>query len=397
MQASTPRPRFGLVLAVTLLSLAYLVFAGSTAHLMLAARAVPHAQVMTATQELPQSDFGLFWCAGKGLAAKAAARFGLAGPDAAYQNICQINILADDAPRRLAWPYPPPMGFLVVPFSFIPLAASFWVWRLFSLVVAVWLLRWAGLGWVVIAAGLLSPAAWHDMEGGQNGTLTGAVLIAALLLAAERPRAAGVLAGFLLLKPQLGILLPATIWRRGGAQLVFFGAVTALILLLASLAVWGPGQWAWFLRVAGPDEMRTSALPFSSFFPAAGITIYDMARSFGAAPHLAWLCQIMSALLALALIFAGWRDGVMQPVPRMAFTVSLGLLVMPHGFSYDLVAFSTGLAGLFLRAGGWERFILALLWLMGGYTITCADYTGLLLFPLWAACGAAMAWRLRAV
>ena len=80
----------------------------------------------------------------------------------------------------------------------------------------------------------------------------------------------------------------------------------------------------------------------------------------------------------------------------MAFTCALGVLAMPYGFSYDLVAFSTAMAALFFLAGGWERVVLALLWLLGGYTITLADYTWLLLFPIWAAAGAAMAWRLRA-
>ena len=400
MQPSVPRPRFALILTMAVLALCYAVFALSTVHLMRAMRGAP--EVLTAAHELPQSDFGLFWCAGHGLADQAAARLGLPEPDAAYRGICRIDILADGAPRRLAWPYPPPMGFLVVPFSFFPLGLGFWLWRLFSLGVGAWLLRKARLSWPVIAAGLASPAALHDMTGGQNGTLTGAVLVASLVLAEMRPRVAGVLAGLLLLKPQMGLVFPAIIWRRYGVRLVLAGVVTGLGLVVAALAVWGVGPWLWFLHVAGPDEARTAALPFSSFFPAAGITVYDMARSFGMGSAAAWACQGAVAVAALGLLWAGWRAGVMQPVPRMAFSVSLGLLLMPHGFSYDLVAFSTGMAALFFQAGffradAWARLALALLWLMGGYTITLANYTGLLLFPLWAACGAALAWRRRAV
>jgi Glycosyltransferase family 87 len=393
MNASTTWPRAGFILTTAMLILFYGVFAGSSVRLLRVMHAGP--ETLTAQHELPQSDFGLFWCAGKGLAAKAAVRFGLGGPAPAYKQICQLDILADNAPQALAWPYPPPAGFVVTPFAALQLPLAFWAWRVVSLVLAGWLLHRCGLGWMVILAGLASPAALHDMAGGQNGTLSGAVLVAALLLAPERPRIAGVLAGLLTLKPQLGILFPAIIWRRGGWQLVLAGAITVLILVLASLAVWGPGQWSWFLHVAEPNEMRTAALPFASFFPAAGVTVYDMARSLGAAPHLAWAVQAAAAVLALMLTYAIWREGRMQPMPRMALTTGMALLAMPHGYSYDLVGFSLGMAALYFLAGQWERLILACLWLMGGYTITLADYTGLLLFPLWAACGAAMAWRLR--
>lgn len=393
MSASVPGPRYSLILTAALLLLFYPLFAASNMHLMFTMRHGPEA--LTAEHELPESDFGLFWCAGKGLAAKAAQRLGLSGPDAGYRQICQLDILADDAPQALAWPYPPPVGLLVVPFAALPLRLSFFAWRVLSLVLGGWLLRRAGLGWATILAGLASPAALHDMTGGQNGTLTGALLVAALLFAPSRPRIAGVLAGLLALKPQLGLVFPAIIWRRGGARLVLAGACTVLVLVLASLVIWGPAQWLWFLHVAESDEMRTAALPFSRFFPAAGITVYDMVRSLGGTPTLAWIMQAAVALPAFGLTFLAWRKEAIQPLPRMALTVSLALLIMPHGFSYDLVAFSLGMAALFFRAGGWWRLPLAFVWLMGGYTITVANYTGLLLFPLWAVCGAALAWCLR--
>src|SRR6516165_1314537 len=329
--SSPARPRYSLVLAAALLLLFYPIFAASNARLMLAMHNGP--ETLIAAHELPQSDFGLFWCAGKGLAAKAAQRFGLIGPDPAYQQICQLDVLANDAPQALAWPYPPPAGFVVLPLAVLPLPLSFWVWRVLCLVLGGWLLRRSGLGWAVIVAGLASPASLHDMTGGQNGTITGAMLVAILLWAPIRPRAAGMLAGLLALKPQLGILLPAIIWRRSGLQLMLAGLCTVLVLVLGSLVLWGPEQWAWFLRVAEPDEMRTAALPFSRFFPAAGITVYDMAHSLGAAPRPAWTVQLAASAVALALTFTVWREGVMQPVPRMALTVCLTLLAMPHGFS----------------------------------------------------------------
>jgi hypothetical protein len=388
------RPRLGLILATTIIGALYVLYAASAISLLVAMRQAP--EVLTAAHELPQSDFGLFWCAGHGLLAQAAARFGLASGAPAYLHICQVNILADSAPIKLAWPYPPPMGFLVVPFALIPLTPSFWVWRAASILLAALLLRSTGLGRGVIVAGLGSTAALHDLVGGQNGTLFAGVLVCALLLAESRPGWAGWLAGMLVMKPQLALVFPALALRPGRLKLAASGLITALSLAALSWAVWGQAAWRFFLAVAQPDEMKQAAVPFATFFPAAGITVFSMARSLGGGVQAAWAWQVAASVTALALIWAAWRPGTMAPVPRMALTCALGILAMPHGFAYDLVAFSIGVAALYARAGLLARLVLGMLWLLGGYTITLANLTGLVLFPIFAAIGAAMAWRLRA-
>jgi Glycosyltransferase family 87 len=387
------RPRVAVIFTTALLGAFYVVYLLSAVSLMSAMRAGP--PTLTVAHELPQSDFGLFWCAGHGLFAQAAERFGMALAGPAGTTTCQVNLLSRAAPIALAWPYPPPMGFLVVPFSFIPLDLSFWIWRLVCVLAAASLLRWAGLGWGVVVAGLASTAGLHDLVGGQNGTLLAGVQVSALLLAEARPGWAGALAGALAVKPQMALVFPAVVLRPGGTKMLLTGALTVLALVALSLAVWGPGAWAWFFTVAGPDEVRQAAAPFNRFFPAAGITVFAMARSLGAGPHAAWAWQAVSSVAALGLVWMAWRPGMMASLPRMAFTCALGVLAMPHGFAYDLVAFSVGLAALYASAQGWERGALGLLWLMGGYTITLANCTGLVLFPVFALCGAALAWRLR--
>ncbi|MDD2704539.1 MAG: glycosyltransferase family 87 protein [Acidocella sp.] len=380
---------------MALLGVLYVIYLISTINLMIAMRAGP--PTLTLAHELPQSDFGLFWCAGKGLFAQAVARFGIEAPGTqVFLRTCQVNILSGAAPAALAWPYPPLAGFLVVPFSFIPLAVSFWVWRAFSVVIAGGLLRRAGLGWGVIVAGLASTAALHDLVGGQNGTLIAGVLVSALLLAETRPGLAGLLAGLLAVKPQTALVFPAIVLRPRGMKMLLAGLLTVLAIVALSLAVWGTEGWIWFFKVAEPDEMKQAAAPFTVFFPAAGITVFSMARSLGAGLHAAWAWQAASSVAALGLTWGAWRPGAMTPQPRMALTCALSVLAMPHGFAYDLVAFSIGMAALYPRAGGWERLTLGLLWLMGGYTITLANYTGLVLFPVFAVLGAALAWRLRA-
>jgi hypothetical protein len=90
-------------------------------------------------------------------------------------------------------------------------------------------------------------------------------------------------------------VFPDVVLRPGGAKMLLTGALTVSALVALSLAVWGPGAWAWFFTVAGPDEVRQAAAPFNISFPAAGITVFSMARSLGAGPHAAWRLRARKA------------------------------------------------------------------------------------------------------
>lgn len=383
------KPRILFIPTTALLIVFYTVFAASNVNVMRGMRAAQPTITMP-NHELPQSDYARFWYVGRRLLSRVG---GVAPPD---PGVFPLDILSPTAPALKAWLYPPPTGLLAMPFAVLPLALSFWVWRILSLALGLWLLRRAELGWAVVLAGLASPAALHDMTGGQNGTLTGAMLVASLLLAERQQRFAGTLAGLLCIKPQIALAVPAAFLRTRFLCLLYTAVSVVLSVVLLCLFVEGGRAWVRYFTVAQPDSTAIVSLPFTVFFPAAGITVLSMLRSMHCGVGFAWLCQISVSLLSVSLVWLAWHRGTMQGVPRMAFTCCLGVLAMPYGFSYDLVAFSIGMAALFFRAGQWERLVLGLLWLMGGYTITLANYTGLLLFPLWAACGAVMAWRLRA-
>jgi|GEM_PF-759458 hypothetical protein len=391
------RPRVALIFTTALLGVFYFIYLVSVISLMIAMRAKGHDLAMTLTQELPQSDFARFWYVGQRLLMRDAAALGFhLAPSAWFVRSFPLDILSSAAPPAKMWLYPPPMGLLAMPFALLPLAPAFWVWRGVSVVVAALLLRRAGLGWGVIVAGLASTAALHDLVGGQNGTLVGGLLVSALLLAETRPGLAGALAGALVVKPQMALVFPMIVLRSGSAKLLAVGALTALALALLSWLAEGTQAWVWFLIVGRPAATLVAEQPFSVFFPAAGITVFSMARGLGAGLHAAWAWQAVSSVAALGLVWVAWRPGTMASQPRMAFTCALGVLAMPYGFAYDLVAFSLGMTALYPRASGWERLMPGLLWLMGGYTITLANYTGLVLFPVFAVLGAALAWRLRA-
>jgi hypothetical protein len=360
----------------------------------MAMQAYPRPHVMTATQELPQSDFARFWYAGKMLFIQSAAHFGdHIEPSPWFKSTFRIDILSPSAPPTIAWLYPPTMGLLAIVFSFAPLGLSYWLWQIGSLACAGFLLRYAGLPWLVIIAGLGSPACLHNFIGGQNGALTGGLLVAALLLFDTQPRRGGLVAGLLCIKPQMMFALPAILLNKSRLGTLLACMLTAAGVAALSLLIEGWPAWQHFLAVAQPDSMRLLALPLSQKFPVAGITVFVMARSLHASVAQAWCLQIISAILSMLLVWQSWRRAASDPVPRMALTVCLTLLITPYGYSYDLVAFSIAMAALFARASSVEQAVISLLWLFGGYTITFVNLTGIIIMPLATATGAWLAWR----
>src|SRR3546814_15628180 len=102
----------------------------------------------------------------------------------------------------------------VWPFGQLPYLWALAAWSLLWLAFYLW----ASVGWrtdatILVLALLLAPASYINISGGQNGFLTGALLIGGLRLLGPKPILAGICFGLLTVKPQLGILLPFEIGR----------------------------------------------------------------------------------------------------------------------------------------------------------------------------------------
>ncbi len=345
------------------------------------------------TQNLPQYDFARFWYVGKTSFLNRAAAFGLQSPPSPWlaQNF-PVDITRRDAGGAM-WLYPPTMTLLAIPFSFIPLASSFWVWRLVCILVAVILLRNAGLAWFAVVAGLLGPAGMRDLNIGQNGTLTAGLLVAALLQMDRKPGFAGVCAGLLCIKPQIGVALPLILLHPRRRKALFIGLGVILTVVLLSLIVTGIEPWLIFLKVAQPIAAEIIAVPFKEVMSPGGCTVFMMARSFSMSIAQAGMLQGLTALSSLCLIIFEWRRENAEPVARMALTVSLSLLMMPYGYDYDLVAFSVAMSALFIRSSDRTKILIGGIWLFSGYTSIVVNYSGYIFVPLAAALGAYLSWR----
>jgi hypothetical protein len=124
---------------------------------------------------------------------------------------------------EMPFPYPPFFLLLVIPFGLLPFGAAMAAWSTATfipyLIAARRMFPRSGL----LAAAF--PPVLVNASIGQNGFLTAAVLIGGTLLLATRPLAAGLLLGCLVLKPQLGLLLPIALlaarqWRAIAGALI---------------------------------------------------------------------------------------------------------------------------------------------------------------------------------
>ncbi len=343
----------------------------------------------------PDCDFSMFWPAG--LMARAGDLTGLyqSGPFLVWRH----QLLFAGA-QRLDWFYPPPSLLPAMAVSYLPFQSGFFIWTLVFILAALLLLRWARLPWSVILLSLLSPAALLTVEMGQLGIFCGACVVAGLLMADRAPVRGGSLLGLLLLKPQTALLAPLAVLVRRNWRAVASGLAVAIALLAAVTVLLGWRVW--------PAFELPGQLVFSQFIRSmrpigmdGGISILWMMRSFGINSSMAYVAQGIGVLLAVWVMWRGWRAAGLDPMVRMALVVFASLWVVPYGYVNDMVAYSIALAAL-ARQRGWRLNGLdGLLWLWPALCPVVVSDTGILLTPLVVAVavlrgwsGAGLGWRL---
>jgi hypothetical protein len=254
------------------------------------------------------------------------------------------------------WSYPPPALFLVAPLGLTGYFTGFALWSLGGVAALYLALRlWPEPGWVRWMI-LLCPAVPTDIALGQNGAYTAALLIGGLMLMERKPRAlsgpvdsagpdkkgsnseiwAGVQFGLLIFKPQIGVLLPVTVLARRHWKVLAAAAITGVVVLLASLVVFGPGAWRGFFGPTLTTQglmLRQGRGPFRWMMPSA----YMAARVL----KFSWPDSAMiQAPFTLLAIIATWRVSVRRDVSaawKAAVVMTATFVATPQAFNYDLI------------------------------------------------------------
>lgn len=307
-------------------------------------------------------DFTALWGAGRLAGEHATAA--LADPALFTQHLRAW--FGAGIPNQI-WPYPPPILLLAAPLALLPIGWSFAVYTGATLAGLWTVLRVAQLPRPICLLALLSPAIADNALIGQNGAMTTAFLVGGLLLVDARPIVAGILLGALILKPQLGLLIPFCLvagarWRVGTAMFA-----TSATIAAASWACFGTSAWNDYVVTARPAITAYFQAPWD---PASSQRIFASAfmaaRSLGATLTTAYAVQAIVTLSCAVLACRAWRRPGGEPRRRMAITVALTCLASPWVHSYDMPALAIAILLLADASRPQHLPYLALAWCWPG-------------------------------
>ncbi len=295
------------------------------------------------------SDFVNVWAAGR----LALSGHAVAAYDWSTHKLAEEAALGHSFDGYFGWHYPPTFFFVAAALSLLPYAAAnvLWVFGTFpAYLAAIRAIIGDRIAYLLAAA---FPAVLADFYAGQNGFLSAALVGGGLVLLPRRSLLAGVLIGLLTYKPHLGLLFPLAL-AAGGYWRAFFTAATVAALMAAgSWLAFGGGSWTAFIANISHAEHAFLAAGWADWSKLQ--TAFGLTRTLGGSERLAWMMQIVVALLAAGAIVFIWGSRAAYEIK--AATLGVGtLLATPYLYTYDLVVLAVPLAFL-LRLGVVGEFL----------------------------------------
>ena len=225
----------------------------------------------------------------------------------------------------IPFPYPPPFLAIVTPFALASfgVAATIWV-ALTASFYAYASKRVAPLSYAFGNA----PACVNFMIG-QSGFLICGIFILGLSLIQSSPFIAGVVLGLMLLKPQLGLLLPVAM-LMGREWRVIAGAILSAIAALAlGLVLFGAKSYVgfWGILPNYVEFVRDSRLPSYEL-----ASVFGLARFWGLPETPALSLHILVAATAAMMTARAWWLKLSTRTPVLAAAT---MLISPYFFTYD--------------------------------------------------------------
>lgn len=296
------------------------------------------------------------------LAFYTAGEFAAAGDALSAYDQSQFDAkLKERAPLDqigMMWQYPPTAFFLTAALTVAPYKASYLLWMALTWAALAAALHSMGVRGRALRLLVLSPFCLLVVMLGQISLLTGAMLALAAYKPKSRWIVAGLAAGLLTVKPQLGLLLPIAYVAVGAWRTIAVAAVTALIIHTPSLLVFGIEGWREFLTAV--QRLNTDVVGSGVNTPAANMTtLFSQLRLLGVPSSIAAPVQYVAALLIAIATWRVWRmdvkgiDNNDMALAKCAVLCAGAILASPYAYIYEMAALLP--AGLYLarRAEGW--------------------------------------------
>jgi len=206
---------------------------------------------------------------------------------------------------------------------------------------------------------------------GQTGAAAAGLATGALLMWQRSPMLAGCLLGLLTFKPQYAVPLLVVAMAQKSYRLLAVASTITGLLILASGALFGFGQWARFLS-ALTEVNRSSAMMASWVGPATWLTTSPVPVALAAG--------IYAAFVPAAFLVASRMRGL-EAYDVAAVALVWGLLLSPNAHPYDTLAaaptvcllarrFPGQWMGLVILAGSW--LAMPFRWMVAPLLAVCA-------------------------
>ena len=292
----------------------------------------PNADLLQPNRFYLGTDFINYWSGGR---LALGGRVDIIYDVPAYAKLLKSWFLPELRPVNFSYP-PHSLLFFMAPGA-LPYLSGLVLWSFYGAVAfgAVALGRRpqhgdAPIVWAII----LAPVLWCNVVLGQLGLFLALLFVGALRALPTRPILAGVLIGMLTVKPQFGLLLPLVLILLGAWRTFAAATVTTLLLIGASMALFGVEPWQVYISKTMPFQWQFIEL-MEGFYRFQMVTPYTVFWFLGFPVKTALALQAMvSVAVALAVIVvvrskAAW--------PLKAASVALGsVLMVPYVLAYDL-------------------------------------------------------------
>jgi len=252
--------------------------------------------------------------------------------------------------------YPPQVSLLFAPLAYFSYSWALALWWITSAAVygvccyGVWFaclnLRDSGRLVFVAAAGF--PAFFHLIAWGQTSALALACFTLAFFRLRENHQfAAGLILGFLIFKPQLGLAAAIVFAALGAWRILIGAALSAAAQLGAGILYYGPQPFVQWIQTL---STMPAILPLFEPRPYQTHCLRTFWTLLIPWPDLALGLYVLSAVAVLALTIACWRRGPSVPLAlKYSSLLFATALIAPHLTVYDLVI----LAPAFLLLADW--------------------------------------------
>lgn len=248
-----------------------------------------------------------------------------------------------DAEGFMPWTYPLPFDLIASALALMPIGAAYFLFTTTSLVAFFSVLKRLVGAELFIVSFLNLPALLLNVECGQNGLLTAALVGLFCLWYLGGKKIAGIPLGLMIIKPHLIVGIGVYLVLKREWQVLGIAAIVGFVCSLLATLCFGWEMWTHFFQAIHEAGTMLKEEKYPLFrMSSAFAMVLTISHNF----LWAGLSQLSSFALALAIIIIGIKK---TPSPR----ASLGIACMtnaffsPYIYDYDLLIAGLGM-GLLL-------------------------------------------------